>query len=207
MTRLLSCPANFRLRVFCAVFSENPIRRGIGFVCQNRRILSAMTAILRALVWFFGDLFKVAPPAQSRESAASGSAQYRSASGKTSAPERRSSCSHIADRAVAWPYLGLFGSCSRRRSCAGHRAGFRMFWRWKSRRREGRQRIDRGVREMIRRISRKTPLWGASRIDGELRCSNARSPPNRPSRNIWCAGADCRHRRLGRPFFAITRTR
>ena len=43
-----------------------------------------------------------------------------------------------------------------------------MFWRWKSRRRAGRPRIDRGLRELIRRISRENPLWGASRIHGEL---------------------------------------
>ena len=49
-----------------------------------------------------------------------------------------------------------------------HRAGFRMFWRWKSRRRAGRPRIDRGLRDLIRRISRDNPLWGASRIHGEL---------------------------------------
>lgn len=49
-----------------------------------------------------------------------------------------------------------------------HRAGFRAFWRWKSRRRAGRPRIDRGLRELIERMSRENPLWGASRIHGEL---------------------------------------
>ena len=49
-----------------------------------------------------------------------------------------------------------------------HRAGFKMFWRWKSRLRAGRPRIDRGLRDLIRRMSRENPLWGASRIHGEL---------------------------------------
>ena len=49
-----------------------------------------------------------------------------------------------------------------------HRAGFRRFWRWKSRRRVGRPRIDRGLRELIWRMSMENPLWGASRIHGEL---------------------------------------
>jgi hypothetical protein len=49
-----------------------------------------------------------------------------------------------------------------------HRAGFRAFWRWKSRKRAGRPKIDRGLRDLIRRMSRENPLWGASRIHGEL---------------------------------------
>ena len=49
-----------------------------------------------------------------------------------------------------------------------HRAGFRAFWRWKSRRRVGRPRIDRDLRELIQRMSLENPLWGASRIHGEL---------------------------------------
>jgi hypothetical protein len=49
-----------------------------------------------------------------------------------------------------------------------HRAGFKVFWRWKSRNRAGRPKIDRGLRDLIRRMSRENRLWGASRIHGEL---------------------------------------
>ncbi|MGH6726882.1 MAG: integrase core domain-containing protein [Pseudolabrys sp.] len=49
-----------------------------------------------------------------------------------------------------------------------HRAGFKAFWRWKSRNTVGRPRIDHGLRDLIRRMSRENPLWGASRIHGEL---------------------------------------
>jgi transposase InsO family protein len=49
-----------------------------------------------------------------------------------------------------------------------HRAGFKAYWRWKSRKRAGRPKIDHGLRDLIRRMSRENPLWGASRIHGEL---------------------------------------
>jgi hypothetical protein len=48
------------------------------------------------------------------------------------------------------------------------RAGFSAYWRWKSRKRAGRPRIDRGLRDLIRRMSQENPLWGASRIHGQL---------------------------------------
>src|SRR6202043_2914332 len=49
-----------------------------------------------------------------------------------------------------------------------HRRGFRAYWRWKSRRVGGRPGIDCEMRELIRRMNRENPLWGASRIHGEL---------------------------------------
>jgi transposase InsO family protein len=49
-----------------------------------------------------------------------------------------------------------------------HRAGFKAFWRWKSRSRAGRPKIDRDLRDLIRRMSQENPNWGASRIHGEL---------------------------------------
>ena len=49
-----------------------------------------------------------------------------------------------------------------------HRAGFRCYWRWKSRARGGRPKIATDLRALIRRISIENPLWGAPRIHGEL---------------------------------------
>ena len=49
-----------------------------------------------------------------------------------------------------------------------HRSGFRLYWRWKSRRRVGRPVVPADIRDLIRTISRDNPLWGAPRIHGEL---------------------------------------
>ena len=49
-----------------------------------------------------------------------------------------------------------------------HRAGFRRYWRWKSRSLGGRPQIDADLRALIRRMSVDNPLWGAPRIYGEL---------------------------------------
>jgi transposase InsO family protein len=49
-----------------------------------------------------------------------------------------------------------------------HRAGFRSFWRWKSRRRGGRPKVSLDIRNLIRDMSLANPLWGAPRIHGEL---------------------------------------
>ena len=49
-----------------------------------------------------------------------------------------------------------------------HRRGFRAYWHWKSRRVGGRPKIDREIRDLIRRMNRENPLWGAPRIHGEL---------------------------------------
>jgi putative transposase len=47
-----------------------------------------------------------------------------------------------------------------------HRAGFRLFWRWKSR--AGRPPIPKELRELIRGMARENPVWGQERIANEL---------------------------------------
>src|SRR5476649_2431699 len=49
-----------------------------------------------------------------------------------------------------------------------HRAGFRRYWRWKSRRRGGRPQLETELRALIRQMSTENLLWGAPRIHGEL---------------------------------------
>jgi hypothetical protein len=49
-----------------------------------------------------------------------------------------------------------------------HRAGFRSYWRWKSRHRCCRPTVPLEIRRLIRGMSIANPLWGAPRIHGEL---------------------------------------
>jgi hypothetical protein len=79
------------------------------------------------------------------------------------------------DRAVlvwmtrVWPsLLGLARVVRPDTIMRWHRAGFLAYWRWKSQGRAGRPRIERELRDLIRRMCRENPLWGAPRIHGEL---------------------------------------
>ena len=47
-----------------------------------------------------------------------------------------------------------------------HREGFRLFWRWKSRR--GRPPLPTNVQALIRQMARENPTWGQERIANEL---------------------------------------
>ena len=51
-----------------------------------------------------------------------------------------------------------------------HRRGFRLFWRWKSRRggRTGRPPTTAPIRALIKEMAEANPTWGAPRIHGEL---------------------------------------
>src|SRR6267378_6369012 len=48
-----------------------------------------------------------------------------------------------------------------------HRKGFRLYWRWRSRR-PGRPKMSSEIRDLIRQMSHTNPPWGAPRIHGEL---------------------------------------
>ena len=69
----------------------------------------------------------------------------------------------------AWPsLLGLSRVVHPDTILRWHRAGFRTYWRWKSRAHPGRPPASRELRELIHRMSKENPLWGAPRIHGEL---------------------------------------
>src|SRR6266700_2662574 len=75
-------------------------------------------------------------------------------------------------------FAGLYGLAPNVRSALAivrpetvirwHRAGFRLFWRWKSKSQGGRPKLPFDIRTLIRDISLANPLWGAPRIHGEL---------------------------------------
>jgi putative transposase len=47
-----------------------------------------------------------------------------------------------------------------------HRKGFRLFWKWKSRR--GRPRLPKEIRDLIVRMAVENPTWGQARVAAEL---------------------------------------
>jgi hypothetical protein len=126
-----------------------------------------MFAILHALGMFVADLFK----SRSRLEAENLFLRHQLTIALRRAPPRLRL--RGSDRALLiwmiWPsLLGAAQVVQPETILRWHRAGLKAFWRWKSRNRVGRPKIDRGLRDLIQRMSRENPLWGASRIHGEL---------------------------------------
>src|SRR6266480_7652598 len=49
-----------------------------------------------------------------------------------------------------------------------HRAGFRLYWRWRSRPRGGRPKITEEIRRLIRRMAQENASGGDPKIHGEI---------------------------------------
>jgi hypothetical protein len=62
-------------------------------------------------------------------------------------------------------------SSNRTQSFVWHRAGFKLYWTWRSRHkaRAGRKPVSRELRELIFRMVAENRTWGAPRIHGELK--------------------------------------
>jgi hypothetical protein len=85
-----------------------------------------------------------------------------------------------------------------------HRAGFRSFWRWKSRRCGGRPSVPLEIRRLIRDMSLDNALW--ARPASTTNCSSlASTSARRALQSTWPGGGEGRHR-AGGPFFATMRT-
>jgi transposase InsO family protein len=128
-----------------------------------------MTAILLTLWLFVVDLFK----SRSRLEAENLFLRHQLNIALRQAPSRMRLGS--SDRALLvlmtklWPNLVRLARVVQPATILRwHRMGFRAFWRWKSRNRAGRPKVDPELRDLIRRMSKENPLWGAPRIHGEL---------------------------------------
>ena len=128
-----------------------------------------MLVILHSLGMFVADLFK----SRWRLEAENLFLRHQLSIASRRAPPRLRLCG--SDRALLvwmtrlWPgLLGVVNVVQPETILRWHRAGFRAFWRWKSRNSAGRPKIDRGLRDLIQRMSKENPQWGASRIHGEL---------------------------------------
>ena len=84
-----------------------------------------------------------------------------------------------------------------------HRAGFRCYWRWKSRSLGGRPQIETDLRGLIRRMSIENPLWGAHASTANCSSSGLRSR-SRASPSTWSSDVG-RQARDGAPFCVTTR--
>ena len=63
-----------------------------------------------------------------------------------------------------------------------HQQGFKLYWRWKSRRKPGRPKVEREIRDPICRVSRENPTWGVPRILSEQCLSGCLPNPHAPGR-------------------------
>jgi len=85
-----------------------------------------------------------------------------------------------------------------------HRAGFRAYWRRRSRNRVGRPKVSAELRTLIGEMSRANALW--SRRVFMVSCSSSASrSPSRRSLGT-CAATRCHRLRAGGRFSAITST-
>ena len=85
-----------------------------------------------------------------------------------------------------------------------HRAGFRAYWRWKSRPRRGRPKVPLEIRQLICEMSLANRLWGAPGF-----MANCLSSASISGRRAWPStwhGGDAHRRRAGGRFCATMPT-
>src|SRR5215467_13957383 len=84
-----------------------------------------------------------------------------------------------------------------------HRKGFRLFWTWKVRHGQpGRPPVSKEIRQLIRKMSRENPLWGAPRIHRELLKLGIDIGETSVGKYIYARGI--RHRKTGGLSWRIT---
>jgi hypothetical protein len=146
---------------FPKISSGADSRREVEIIASS----GAMLAILHLLVMFVADIFK----SRRRVEAENVFLRHQLNIALRQAPPRLRL--RGSDRALLvwmtrlWPSLiGAAQVVQPETILRWHRAGWKAFWRWKSQKRAGRPKIDRGLRDLIQRMSKENPQWGASRI-------------------------------------------
>jgi hypothetical protein len=131
-----------------------------------------MFAILHAFGMFVADLFK----SRCRLEAENLFLRHQLNISLRRAPSRLRL--HGIDRAllvwVTWLWPSLLGATQvvqPETILRWHSSGLKAFWRWKSRNRAGRPKIDCGLRDLIQRMSRENPAVG--RVPDPWRASDA----------------------------------
>ena len=134
-----------------------------------------MFAILHALGMFVADLFKP----RLRLEAENLFLRHHLNIALRRTPPRLRLCG--VDRALLiwmtriWPgLLGVAQVVQPETILRWHRAGFKAFWRWKSRKRVGRPKIDRSLCDLIRRMSKENPVC----TENLIRIDWGRESPN-----------------------------
>src|SRR6478672_4305297 len=85
-----------------------------------------------------------------------------------------------------------------------HRAGFRLYWRWKSKARGGRPTVPLEIRKLIREMSIANPLWG--RLESMQNSSSSASISDKPAWPSTWSGDETRRPRAGGHSSATTLT-
>jgi hypothetical protein len=128
-----------------------------------------MVAILRLLATFVADLFKSRRRLEAENLCLRHQLNIALRQRLAHPPLRGSDRALLVWMTRLWPsLLSVIEVVEPATILRWHRGGFKTYWRWKSRKRAGRPRIDRELRDLIRRMSEENPLWGAPRIHGEL---------------------------------------
>ena len=84
-----------------------------------------------------------------------------------------------------------------------HRKGFRLFWTWKVRHGQpGRPPVSKEIRQLIRKMSRENPLWGAPA--STVNCSNSALISARPAWASTSCASGSRRRKPGGPSWRIS---
>ena len=83
-----------------------------------------------------------------------------------------------------------------------HRAGFRSYWRWRSRRRGGRPTLPTEIRKLIREMSIADPLW--ERLGSMENSSSSASISDRRAWLSTWSGDETRHPKAGGHSSATT---